>query len=164
MERSLHQLLEQYSETENGNSRAHRAMKKAHALSFKVRFFPKSLEHLAFVISTGGWHITKICSLFTFEQEVFKNNFNLMNQKSRQNAKNSIEKDFFKLMNNSNFGYDCRNGLDNCQFIPMFDELKKVTYLKRYYNFFDQKVSKFVTTDLIKQEIHEKYNDSLMKL
>ena len=46
----------------------------------------------------------------------------------------------------------------------MFDELKKVTYLKRYYNFFDQKVSKFVTTELIKQEIDEKYNDSLMKL
>ena len=46
-----------------------------------------------------------------------------MNQKSRQNAKNSIEKDFFKLMNNANFGYDCRNNLDNCQFIPIFDEM-----------------------------------------
>ena len=67
-------------------------------------------------------------------------------------------------MNNSNFGYDCSNNLDNCQFIPMFDELKEVTYLKRCYNFFDQKVSKFVTTDLIKQEIDEKYNDSIMKL
>ena len=41
-----------------------------------------------------------------------------MNQKSRENAKNSIKKDFFKLMNNANFGYDCRNKLDNCQFIP----------------------------------------------
>ena len=40
----------------------------------------------------------------------------------------------------------------------------EVTYLKRYYHYFDQKVSKFVTTDLIKQEIDEKYNDSLMKL
>ena len=37
-----------------------------------------------------------------------------MNQKLRQNAKNSIEKGFFKLMNNSNFGYDYRNNLDNC--------------------------------------------------
>ena len=87
-----------------------------------------------------------------------------MNQKSRQNAKHSIEKDFSKLMNNSNFGYDCLNNLNNCQFIPIFDKLKGVTYLKRYYNYFGQKVSKFVTTDLIKQEIDEKYNDSLMKL
>ena len=30
-----------------------------------------------------------------------------MNQKSRQKAKYSVEKDFFKLLNSSNFGYDC---------------------------------------------------------
>ena len=127
-------------------------------------FFKMYLEHLAFVISRGGWCVTKIYSHFTFEQEAFKKNFILMNQKSRQNTKNSIEKDFFKLINNSNFGYDCRNNLDNCQFIPIFDELKEVTYQKRYYNYFEQKVSKFVTADLIKQEIDEIYNDSLMKL
>ena len=60
-----------------------------------------------------------------------------MNQKSKQNAKDSIKKYFFKLMNNSDFRYDCRNNLDNCQFIPIFDELKEVTYFKRYYNYFD---------------------------
>ena len=46
-----------------------------------------------------------------------------MNHRAKQNAKNSIEKDFYKLMNNSNFGYDCRNNLDNCQFVSIFDEL-----------------------------------------
>ena len=53
-------------------------------------------------------------------------------------------------MNNSSFGYGCRNNLENCQFIPIFDKLKEVTYLERYYSYFDQKVSKFVTADLIK--------------
>ena len=67
-------------------------------------------------------------------------------------------------MNNSNFGYDCRNNLDNCQFVPIFDELQEITYLKRYYNYFDSKVSSFVLRDLIRQEIEEKYNDSLMEL
>ena len=52
-----------------------------------------------------------------------------MNQCSRQNSKKSIEKDFYKLMNNSNFGYDCHNNLDNCQFVPIFDELEEITYL-----------------------------------
>ena len=84
-----------------------------------------------------------------------------MNQKSRQN---SIEKGFYKLMNNSNFGYDCRNNLDNCQFVPIFDELKEITYLKRYYSYFDSKVSSFLSSDLIKQEIEQKYNDMKMKL
>ena len=88
----------------------------------------------------------------------------MKNQTSRQNAKNSIEKDFFKLMNNTNFGYDCRNNLDNCQFIPIFDELKEVTYLKKYYNYFDQKVKDFVTSELIKADIDEEYNDALNRL
>ena len=39
-----------------------------------------------------------------------------MNEKSRQESKNDIEKDFYILMNTSNFGYDCRNNLDNCKF------------------------------------------------
>ena len=87
-----------------------------------------------------------------------------MNQKSRQLSKNNVEKDFYKLMNNSNFGYDCRNNLDNCKFVPIFDELGEITYINRYHNVFDQKVSQFVTTDLMKKQIEEKYNDKLMKL
>ena len=87
-----------------------------------------------------------------------------MNQKSRQNAKNSVEKEFYRLMNNSNFGYDCRNNLGNCKFVPIFDELKEITYIKKYYNFFDPKVSKFVTANVISQEIEEKYNDDIIKI
>ena len=87
-----------------------------------------------------------------------------MNQKPRQNPKNSVEKDFYKLINNSNFGFDCRNNLDNCKFVPIFDELKEITNIKKYYNFFDPKVSKFVMPDLIAQEIEEKYNDDIIKI
>ena len=87
-----------------------------------------------------------------------------MNQKSRQNAKNSIEKDFFKLMNNANFEYDCCNNLDNCHFIPIFDDMNEITYQKRYYDYFNKDVSKFVTSDLIRAESEEIYNDFVMKL
>ena len=75
------------------------------------------LEHLAFVIVKAGCKVTKIHSHLRFEQKPFKKIFVLMNQKSRQNSQNIIEKDFYKLMNNSNFGYDCQNNLDNCQYL-----------------------------------------------
>ena len=122
------------------------------------------LEQLAFVIKRVRWRVTKIHAHLTFEQKRFKEKFILMNQKSWQEAKTNIEKDFYKLMNNSNFGYDCRNNLDNCKFVAIFDEIKEVTYLSRYFNYFDQRISDFVTTDLIKQNIEERYNDKLIKL
>ena len=122
------------------------------------------LEDLAFCIKKAGWKVTNIYSHLTFEQARFKRKFILMNQKSRQQSKNDIEKDFYKLMNNSNFGYDCRNNLDNCKFVPIFDELKEITYINRYHNIFDPKISEFVTPDLLKADVEEKFNNKLMKL
>ena len=78
-----------------------------------------------------------------------------MNQKSRQESKNNVEKDFYKLMNNSNFGHDCRNNIDNCQFVPIFDEYREVTYINRYHNIFDKKVSSFITPDILKHKAEE---------
>ena len=163
-EKSTYQLLEQYKENSGGTIKSYRASKKAYATLFKKRYQPLYLEHLALLIKRAGWKVTKIYSHWTFEQERFKRNFILKNQTSRQNAKNAIEKDFYRLMNNANFGFDCRNNLDNCQFVPIFDELKEVTYLKKYYNYFDQKVKSFVTSDLIKADIDDEYNNTLNKL
>ena len=67
-------------------------------------------------------------------------------------------------MNNSNFDYDCRNNLDNCKFNPIFDELGEINYVNRYHNIFAEKVSSFVSTDLVKEQVEEKFNDNLAKL
>ena len=128
-ERSVFQLLEQYKEGDNDNPLAYRATSKAHATMLKKKFIPMYLEHLAFVIKRAGWKVTKIHAHLTFEQKRFKKKFILMNQKSRQESKNYIEKDFYKSMNNSNFGYDCRNNLDNCKVVPIFDEFKEILTL-----------------------------------
>ena len=162
-ERSVFQLLEQYKEGERGTL-GYKSTSKAHATMLKKIFLPIYLEELAFVIKRAGWKVTKIHAHLTFEQKRFKQKFILVNQKSRQESKNDIEKDFYKLMNNSNFGYDCRNNLDNCKFVRIFDELKELTYVERYHNIFDPKFSEFVTIDLIKQNIEETYNDKLIKL
>ena len=67
-------------------------------------------------------------------------------------------------MNNSNFGYDCRNNLDNCKFVPTFDECRVLTFSSRYYNLSDSKVKEFIRSDLIKHNIQEKFNDKVSKL
>ena len=74
-----------------------------------------------------------------------------MNQKLRQNSKSKIEKDFYKLLNNSNYDHDCKSNLDNCKFEPIFNELDEVTYIKKYYNPFDLKISKFVNSELLER-------------
>ena len=124
-ERSIYQLLEQYSTTGKGKPRSYRAPKNAHATMFKKRFEPMYLEQVFFAVVRAGWKITKMYT----QQEKFKKKFSLMNQKSRENAKIYFENDFYKLMNNSNFAFDCRNNLDNCQFVPIYDELKEITYI-----------------------------------
>ena len=122
------------------------------------------LEDLVFCIKKAGWIATKIHSHLTFEQSPFKQNFILMNQKSRQKSKNNVEEDFYKLMNNSNFGYYYRKNIDNCQFAPIFDEYREITYINRYHNIFDKKISSFVTPDILKHKAEEDLNDKLMKL
>ena len=69
-----------------------------------------------------------------------------MNKKLRQNAKNDIEKNFYKLMNNANFGFDCRNNANNLKFEPLINEIDELTYIKKYYNLFDTKIENFVSS------------------
>ena len=151
-ERSVFQLLEQFVTGEKG-PKSYRVSAKAHANLFKKYFIPMYLEDLVFCIKRAGWKVTKIHAHLTFEQSRFKRNFILMNQKSRQPSKNNVEKDFYKLMNNSNFECDCRNNLDNCKFAPIFHEYREITFINRYHNIFDQKVSQFVTSDLVKNKL-----------
>ena len=67
---------------------------------------------------------------FTFEQSKFKQYFVVMNQKARQNATSPIERDFYKLLNNANFGIDCRNDIKNCSFEPIYDKINEIAYIK----------------------------------
>ena len=53
-----------------------------------------------------------------------------MNRYSKQKATSSVEKDFYKLLNNSNFGIDCQNNIDNCVFEPIYDDIGEIGYIK----------------------------------
>ena len=87
-----------------------------------------------------------------------------MSKNSRQNVKNGIEKYFFKLMNNANFGNDCRNNTNNVTFEPIIGEINKISYIKKYYSSFDTRVSGFVYSDLFKQEIEQTFQQHLAEV
>ena len=127
-------------------------------------FLPMYIEHLVFCIKRAGWKMTKIHGHLTFEQIRFKQRFILMNKKSRQESNNSVEKGFYKLINNSNFGYYCRNNLGNFKFVPIFRKYREVTFISRHHNFLDSKVWQFATGDLLERDIEKKLNDKLSKL
>ena len=80
-----------------------------------------------------------------------------MNQVSRQNTETDVEKDFYKLMNNSNFGYDCQSNADNCFFHPKYDGIEELSYAKRYQNVLHQGISEFVSSEILERQIEEEF-------
>ena len=76
-----------------------------------------SAEHLYFLVTSVGWLVTNIY-----------NEFVTMNQNARQKAKTPIKRDFYKLMNNANFGIGCRNNIDNCKFEPIYGKIDDISF------------------------------------
>ena len=62
--------------------------------------------------------------------------FAIMNQKARQKATSSVERDFFKLLNKSSFAIDCRFNIDNCIFEPLYNDLAEISYIKHFTTIF----------------------------
>ena len=132
---------------------------KAHSTMLPKKYIPLYLEDLAFIIKRYGWVVTKIHAHLTFDQAPFKKDFILMNQKSRQLSKTNTEKDFYKLMNNANFGSDCRNNIENCDFVPIFDEINEIYSLQKYYSLLDPKINNFVSGKLIEDHVNNKFTE-----
>ena len=107
---------------------------KTHATLKKKIFVNLYAEDLYFLTTRAGWKVTKIYDHYTFKQDTFKRDFVVMNQNARKTAKTSVEKDFYKLLNNSNFGNDCRNNIGNCKLDLLYDGLDEI-YKKTYQYF-----------------------------
>lgn len=60
-------------------------------------------EDLYFLTFRAGWKVTKIYDHYTFRQDTFKKYFAVMNQNARKTAESTVERDFYKSLNNSNF-------------------------------------------------------------
>ena len=137
---------------------------KTHATMDAKIAIPLYAEHLHFLVPKCGWRVTKIRGHYTFEQSKSKKEFVIMNQVSRQNSQTDVEKEFYKLMNNANFGYDCSNNAANCYFHPVYHEIERLSYDKLYQNVFDQDISEFVSTEVLERQIEEEFSKKLYAL
>ena len=122
-------------------------------------------EHLHVLIKRTGWIVTKIYAHYTFEQSRFKKGFITMNQVSKQKATTKVEKDFYKLTSNSNFGIDCRNTINSCDFRLIFDDIEEIPYIQKYTSrFFNDDYKDFACPETIKQQIEHECNSEIMEL
>ena len=137
---------------------------KTHATSKEKIFIPLYAEDLYFLTTRAGWKVTRIYEHYTFKQDTFKKDFVVMNQNARKTAKTKVEKDFYKLLNNSIFGNECQNNIGNCQLELMYDGLEEISYIKEYTNIFtDPKFSEFFSTDILRKQIEDEFNNKMKK-
>ena len=121
-----------------------------------VTIYPEDLQ---FLTTRAGWKVTKIYDHYTFKQARFKRDFVVMNQNARKVAKTKVKKDFYKLLNNSNFGNDCRNDIGNCKLELMIDGLDEISYIKKFTNILqDSRYREFFSLDLLRQQVQAEYN------
>ena len=87
-----------------------------------------------------------------------------MNKNARKTAKTTVEKDFYKLLNNSNFGNDCPNNIGNGKLQLMYDGLEEISYIKECTNIFtDSKFSEFFSFDILRKQIEDEFNQKMKK-
>ena len=64
-------------------------------------------------------------------------------------------------MNNANFEFDCRNNTNHMKFEPLIDEINELSYIKNYHNLFDNKISSFVNSDILEQNINQEFEQKI---
>ena len=123
------------------------------------KYIPFYAELPHFLIKRAGWLVSHVYEHFTFEQSKFKKDFIVMNQKARQKATFSVERDFYKLLNNSNFGIYCRNNIDNCILEPLYDETGEICYTKKLCTIFGNGNDRdFFSPSVMREEICHEFN------
>ena len=132
---------------------------KTHATLKEKMFVPLYAEDLYFLTTRAGWKVTRISEHYTYKQDTFQKDFVVMTQNARKTVKSKVEKDFYKLWNNSNFGNDCRNNIGNCSLELVYDGLEEISYIKKFANVFtDPKFKEFFSAGIIREQIESKFN------
>ena len=82
-----------------------------------------------------GIKVTKVHKILTFDEKPFLKNYIDLNTNLRKKAKNDLEKDLFKLMNNAIFGKSMENVLNRSNIKLINNDPEKLLKLIREPNF-----------------------------
>ena len=138
---------------------------KTHFTLKEKKIIPLYAEDLHFLITRAGWLVTHIYERYTYEQSKFKKDFIVTNQKAKQKAISSVEKDFYKLLNNSNFGIDCRNNIDNCILEALYDEFTEISYIEKFTKISSGDTFRnFFSPSLLREEITQAFQSTIFAL
>ena len=97
---SVYQLLSTMRTGKRENMLKYKATKKMHATLCPKKSFPMYIDHIHFLTKMTGWKVTKVHLYYTFEQEHFKKEYILGNQRARQGAVargDDMQANFWKL-------------------------------------------------------------------
>ena len=138
---------------------------KTHFTLKEKKIIPLYAEDLHFLITRAGWLVTHIYERYTYEQSKFKKDFIVTNQKAKQKAISSVEKDFYKLLNNSNFGIDGRNNIDNCILEALYDEFTEISYIEKFTKIYNGDTFRnFFSPSLLREEITQAFQSTIFVL
>ena len=59
------------------------------------------------------------------------------------------------------FGFDCRNYANNLKFEPLIDEINELTYIMKYHNLFDNKISSFVSSENLEKNVNQEFEQEI---
>ena len=137
-----------------------KATEKTHATLRSKKRFPMFIDHIYFLTRRAGWKVNNVHHYYTFEKEHFKKDYILGNQKAIQAAVargDDVQADFWKLLNNANFGFDYRDNLHNKSLHLMYDENPEVEFISKYGSYDNGNC--FLNLDARLKNINKYYND-----
>ena len=91
------------------------------------RFIPLYLENLKLWLQDVAGELQKFICTISSSRHILRENLLWWSTNPDKMQKNAIKKDFFKLTNNANFRFDCRNSANNRKFEPIIDEIYEIT-------------------------------------
>ena len=158
--RSVYQLLSTMRTGKRENILKYKATEKTHATLLPKKRFPMYIDHIYFLTNRAGWKVTKVHLYYTFEQEPFKKEYILGNQRARQEASarcDDVQANFWKLLNNANFGFECRDDSQNKSLHLIYDENAEVEFISKYSKYDANNC--FFDLDARIKNIEEYYNN-----